>query len=81
MLLRLLNEIKNGGTTSPTALALKLDTSTAMIEAMLDTLESQGYLKSIDPGCNPEKPCESCSLSNLCSSRDLNQTRIRIFQE
>lgn len=81
MLLQLLNEIRNGGTTSPATLAAKLNTTPAMITAMLDTLESQGYLKTVDPVCDIEKPCDSCSLSNLCSSRDLNQTRLRVFQE
>ena len=69
MLERLLAEIRKSNTTSPTLLAEKLNTSKAMVEAMLDTLEQQGYLQTIDPGCNSEAACGDCALAGMCLSR------------
>ncbi|KAF0110232.1 MAG: Uncharacterized protein FD147_1781 [Chloroflexi bacterium] len=81
MLEKLLTEIKNGGTTSPSVLATRLSTSPEMIQAMLDTLEEHGYLQSVDPGCSNEKPCDSCSLSNMCSSSVDSKPRLRILRD
>jgi hypothetical protein len=80
MLEALLQEIKKGSTTSPVVLAEKLKTTPAMVAAMLDTLERQGFLQSVDPGCNPEKPCESCALSGMCSTNSKDSVRIRVLK-
>ena len=69
MLEKLLAEIRESNTTSPTLLAEKLNTSRAMVEAMLDTLEEQGYLQTIDLGCADETACGDCALAGMCSSR------------
>lgn len=81
MLEKLLKAIKESGTTSPALLAEYMGTTPKMITAMLDTLEEQGYLRTMTSECNTEKPCESCSLSNLCSSIEANKPRIRVFEE
>ena len=78
MLQQLLFEIRNGGTTSIPILAARLNTTPEMVDAMLETLESQGYLKSVEPACDKEKGCESCSLAGMCSSAQKNP-RIRIL--
>lgn len=79
MLERLLNEIKNGNTTSPTVLAERLNLTPSMVNAMLETLEEQGYLTTLVTDCNNEKPCESCALSNLCSTQSGQGMRIRVI--
>jgi DNA-binding Lrp family transcriptional regulator len=79
MLEKLLAEIQKGNTTSPVVLAERLNLSTAMVQAMLDTLEEQGYLKTISTDCNSDKPCGSCPVSNLCSSNSAENPRIRVL--
>ncbi|MRS04401.1 hypothetical protein EG832_14475 [bacterium] len=76
MLERLLIEIKKGNTTSPAILADRMKLSTAMVQAMLSTLEEQGYLRAVPAECNQEKPCGSCPVSNLCTSRSGESPRI-----
>jgi len=76
---KLLAEIQKGNTTSPMVLAERLDLSTAMVQAMLSTLEEQGYLKTVSTECSPEKPCGSCPVSNLCSSISGENPRIRVL--
>jgi len=81
MLDRLITELKNGNTTSAADLARRLDTTPAMVEAMLETLERHGILKTmtVSNDCNQEKPCESCSLAGLCTSDKLRSTKIHIL--
>lgn len=78
MLERLLNEIKKGNTTSPAVLAERLKLLPSMVKAMLETLEEQGYLKTLVTDCNNEKPCDSCALSSLCSTQSGQGMRIRV---
>ncbi len=80
MLEQLLVEIKNGSTTSPVELAKKLNTSTAMVQAMLATLEEQGILRSMAPGCEDEKPCDACVLAGMCSTKDLAKPKIYVVK-
>ncbi len=81
MLDKLIAELKKGNTTSASELARRLDTTPAMVEAMLDTLERHGIMKTIigSNECSQEKPCELCSLAGLCTSDKLRSTKIRIF--
>jgi DNA-binding Lrp family transcriptional regulator len=79
MLEKLLAEIQKGNTTSPTVLAERLNLSTSMVQAMLSTLEEQGYLKTISNECNSEKPCGSCPVANLCTSSSGENPRIRVL--
>jgi DNA-binding Lrp family transcriptional regulator len=81
MLEKLLTEIQKGNTTSPVILAERLGLSTTMVQAMLATLEDQGYLKSINLECNSEKPCETCPVSHLCTSNSAEQPRIRMMTQ
>jgi hypothetical protein len=67
MLEKLLAEIKSGTTTFPITLAERLNTTPRMIEAMLDTLESMGYLKSISNECQ-DSSCGACPVAGMCSS-------------
>lgn len=79
MLEKLLAEIQKGNTTSPSVLAERLSLSTAMVQAMLATLEEQGYLRTVSTDCNSEKPCASCPVSNLCTSNAGENPRIRVL--
>lgn len=78
MLEKLLNEIKNGKTSSPAILAERLNLSLPMVNAMLETLEEQGYLKNMAAECSDEKPCTSCPISNLCSTKSGASPRILV---
>jgi DNA-binding Lrp family transcriptional regulator len=78
---KLLKAIRESGTTSPNLLAAALDTTPAMVQAMLATLEEQGYLKTLAVDCDPNKPCDSCSLSNMCLSHADQKPRIRMTTE
>ena len=80
MLEKLLSEIKNGNTTSPTVLAEKLNTSTAMVQAMLQTLADQGYLQMVSPGCETETPCESCALAGMCNTKEKATAKIYVVK-
>lgn len=81
MLEKLLNEIKAGNTSSPTLLAERLNLSLSMVNAMLETLEEQGYLKNMAAECSEEKPCTSCPISNLCSTKTGSSPRILMVTE
>ena len=81
MLEKLLKEIKKGDTTSPVELAKRLNTSTAMVEAMMDTLEGQGYLKTLQTTCPTESPCEDCSLAGMCATHSVGNARIRVLSD
>jgi len=78
MLEKLLNEIKIGNTSSPAVLAERLNLSLNMVNAMLETLEEQGYLKNMATECSPEKPCTSCPISNFCSTKSGASPRILV---
>lgn len=79
MLEKLLSEIKNGNTSSPTVLAERLNVSLPMVQAMLETLEEQGYLKTMASECSTDKPCTSCPIANLCSTNSGDSPRIRVL--
>jgi hypothetical protein len=66
MLEKILQEIRGGGASQPSELALRLNTSPAMIQAMLADLERMGYLRALD-SCNPEA-CSGCQFTSACSS-------------
>ncbi len=78
MLEKLLAEIRSGTTTSPITLAERLNTTPRMIEAMLDTLENMGYLKSINNECQ-DSSCGACPVAGMCSSPNQKQPRIRVL--
>lgn len=81
MLEKLLNEIKTGNTSSPAVLAERLNLSLSMVNAMLETLEEHGYLKTLPSECSAEKPCTSCPIANMCSSKSGASPRILVVAE
>jgi hypothetical protein len=80
MLEQLLNEIKKGTTTSPITLAERLNTTTQMVEAMLDSLEQMGYLRSISTEC-ADGTCGGCPVSGLCTTNNSKHPRVRVLTE
>ena len=70
MLERLLQEVQGGGTIDAAALAARLDTSTPMVEAMLDHLVRAGYLgEYID--CRDG--CMECNLRDACDPEQVRR--------
>ncbi len=67
MLESLLQEIRNGGTLQPAALAGKLGVNVAMIEMMLEDLERRGLLSQLNDGCSTAA-CHGCAIAESCSS-------------
>ncbi len=65
MIERLLTEIRAGGSTTPTVLAQKLDTSVEMVTAMLEKLVQLGLIENYAPACN-DSSCQGCSLDSYC---------------
>ncbi len=80
MLEQLLNEIRSGSTTSPVKLAERLETTPEMVEAMLDTLERMGFLRSISSECK-DGSCGGCPVAGYCTTDQTRQARIRILSE
>ena len=63
MLAQLISEIHAGGTLDISVLARKLQTSPAMIEAMMEHLKRNGFLRAYEP-C--QDGCTGCSLNQMC---------------
>jgi hypothetical protein len=68
MLNRLLELLRAGGTHRVADLAHKLDTTPALVEAMLEDLTRMGYLKQVSGKC--AGGCAGCSLAGLCAAGD-----------
>jgi len=66
MLEKLLSEIQAGGTLRPATLALRLNTSLEMVQAMLADLERMGLLHEIGGDCG-HPACGGCPLAESCS--------------
>lgn len=58
--MQLLVLIGRGGIQRPSELAAELDTTPALVDGMLDTLERMGYLASLPDTCGPAA-CHGCS--------------------
>jgi len=65
MLMKLLAEIRSGGTHEIGALAAKLGTTPALVSAMLELLSSRGYLQ---PYQSCVSGCEGCGLKGDCKT-------------
>ena len=79
MLEKLLKEVKAGSTSSIEDLALKLNTTPAMIRAMLAHLESANLIKKYQP-C--EGSCSGCSIKTQCNlDQKLRSTRLYVYEE
>jgi hypothetical protein len=65
MLNRLLELLQAGGTHRVVDLACELDTTLALVEAMLEDLGRMGYLKRVGGACGDR--CGGCSLVGSCA--------------
>ena len=63
---RLLELLRAGGTHLVVDLARELETTPALVEAMLDDLERMGYLKRLGGECG--EGCSECSLAGSCAA-------------
>jgi DNA-binding IscR family transcriptional regulator len=66
MLNRLLELLRAGGTHRVADLARELETTPALVEAMLEDLDRMGYLKRVGGECGGG--CAGCSLAGLCTT-------------
>jgi len=66
MLEKLLELLKQGGSHRVVDLAEALDTTPALVDAMLEDLGRMGYLKTMEDSCSAK--CESCPVAGLCTS-------------
>jgi hypothetical protein len=66
MLDRLLELLRTGGTHRVVDLAHELDTTPALVEAMLEDLGRIGYLKRVGGACGGG--CGGCSLAGFCTT-------------
>lgn len=65
MLERLLYEIRNGGPLEVSALAARLGTTPALVQAMLEHLQRMGTIQLYGETC--ADGCQGCSLSQACN--------------
>jgi len=66
MLNWLLELLRAGGTRRVADLARELETTPALVEAMLEDLARMGYLKRVGGECADK--CTACSLAGLCTA-------------
>ncbi len=66
MLSRLLELLRAGGTRRVSDLARELETTPALVEAMLEHLAHKGYLERVGEKCGGG--CTGCSLGGLCAA-------------
>jgi len=70
---QLLDRVEAGGTLEVGTLAEELDTSPAMIEAMLEHLERRGSVRSCS---QPGPACGACSLGTTCGMKPGGKLRL-----
>lgn len=70
MLERLLTELKEGQTVTIAGLATRLETTPGLIQMMLEHLERQGQVETVEL-C--QEGCSACPLSSLCSAEKRQQ--------
>ena len=68
MLNELLNLIREGKLRSVGGLARELDTTSGLVEAMMERLVTEGYMRRPDSGC--DKQCGSCPAEAACATGD-----------
>jgi len=66
MLSQLLELLRAGGTHRVADIARELETTPALVGAMLEDLARMGYLKRVDVECGGG--CAGCSLAGLCAA-------------
>lgn len=78
MLEKLLHEIKSGKTHSIDELAVKLSTTPAMIQALLDHLQKLNLIRQYQ-SCGDS--CSACSAKNLCNSEQSGNAHVLFYIE
>jgi hypothetical protein len=73
MLEKLLIEIRQGGTLDTRKLAMQMNTSTQMVEAMLEHLRTRGILRTYE-SCGDA--CDGCGLRQSCSSQKSDKPQL-----
>jgi hypothetical protein len=68
MLNQLLELLRAGGTHRVADLARELETTSELVEVMLEDLGRMGYLKRVGGECG--EGCAGCSLAGLCAAGD-----------
>ena len=66
MLNRILELLRSGGTHRIADLARELETTSELVEMMLEDLARMGYLKRVDGAC--AGTCQGCSMAGLCAA-------------
>lgn len=70
MLIRLLEIIEKGGSLTPSKLALELNTTTMMVEMMIEELTRRGLLKGSELSSKCEgDACSTCYLAKTCKPK------------
>jgi len=70
MLNKLLELIKQGGSVTPSQLAAQLNTTSSMVEMMIEDLVRKGLLKASDLGNNCDSDtCSTCYLAKSCKPK------------
>ena len=64
MLNRLLELLREGGTRRIRDLADELDTTSELVEVMLEDLTRMGYLRHVGAECSEK--CATCPMSGMC---------------
>ena len=77
MLEKLLTEIRSGGSLEVSALATRLGTSPAMVQAMLEHLHRLGYIQPYGDACGDG--CGGCSFSQACNIEERVE-KIRLWK-
>jgi hypothetical protein len=66
MLERLLNLIRSGGSWTTQTLAKRLDTSSELVEAMMEHLKRQGLVHDFEAPCT--ESCRQCAFGDTCQA-------------
>ncbi|MFO7583860.1 MAG: FeoC-like transcriptional regulator [Anaerolineales bacterium] len=78
MLERLMNEIRAGGPLDAARLALTLDTTPQMVEAMLEHLRRMGLLSTYE-NASCSEACQACSLKGFCDP-NTNRSAVQLWR-
>ena len=73
MLEQLVKEIRAGGTLEVNSLAAHLNTSSQIVEAMLDHLQRSGLISAY-VSCG--EGCQGCGLKEACGTKPSNGVRL-----
>jgi hypothetical protein len=79
MLVKLMEEIKKGGTLEVNRLAQQLDTTPQMVSLMMEHLQKSGFIKQYETCMDA---CGDCQMATACGHKKGNGvTQIWSFEE